>query len=98
MERYLTGFRRGSLSDKTRSMSTAGSLRRFIVAQNITKNSKTCFEIAKGELYKGKKYSHWMWFIFPQLDGLGSSYMSKEYALRGVEEAEQYLQNEILRE
>lgn len=60
-------------------------LARFLEAQ------KGVFETALAELRRGRKSSHWMWFIFPQLDGLGSSAMTRRYALRGLDEAKDYL-------
>ncbi|GHA22215.1 hypothetical protein GCM10007989_17000 [Devosia pacifica] len=48
------------------------------------------------ELRRGQKTSHWMWFVFPQLDGLGSSDMAKRYALKSVHEAAQYLHHPVL--
>ena len=68
------------------------NLKRFIKAQD------DCFEIVYQELKNGKKESHWMWFIFPQLFGLGNSDMAVYYAINGYEEAKSYLENDILRE
>jgi len=48
------------------------------------------------ELRAGAKRSHWMWFVFPQLQGLGHSAMAKRYAITGAAEAEAYLQHEVL--
>ena len=48
------------------------------------------------ELRTGRKRSHWMWFIFPQLAGLGSSAMSRRYAIRNIEEAGEYLRHPML--
>ena len=68
------------------------NLNRFIKAQN------QCFEIVYEELKNGKKESHWMWYIFPQLFGLGKSEMAIYYAINNLEEAKAYLKNDILRE
>ena len=57
------------------------SLDRFLEAQ------ERMYEIALSEIKKGSKRSHWMWFIFPQLRGLGSSKMSYVFGVNGVEEA-----------
>ena len=65
-------------------------LDRFINAQ------REYFENAKQELLDGHKESHWMWFIFPQLKGLGKSSMSEEYGLDGIGEAKAYYRNTIL--
>ena len=66
------------------------NLKRFLEAQT---NS---YENALAELRAGRKRSHWMWFIFPQLQGLGSSEMSKRYAIRDLDEARLYLADPIL--
>ena len=57
------------------------------------------YETAFEEISNGKKESHYMWYIFPQIDGLvkNPSYISKEYAIKDLEEAIQYMQNEYLR-
>lgn len=54
------------------------------------------YPIALRELQEGKKRSHWMWYIFPQLKGLGYSYNSKFYGISGTEEASEYLEDPIL--
>ena len=51
---------------------------------------------ARAELAAGQKRSHWMWYIFPQLRGLGSSPMAQRYAIPGLEEATQYLLHAVL--
>jgi uncharacterized protein (DUF1810 family) len=48
------------------------------------------------ELTKGRKRTHWMWFIFPQLAGLGHSPMAQHYAIRDLDQAKRYLANPIL--
>lgn len=48
------------------------------------------------EVKNGRKEEHWMWFIFPQLKGLGKSFKSKYYGLSGIEEAQDFLNNEYL--
>ena len=68
------------------------NLKRFIKAQN------ECFEYVYEELKSGKKQSHWMWFIFPQLFGLGKSEWSIYYAIKDSKEAKAYLENDLLRE
>jgi uncharacterized protein (DUF1810 family) len=60
-------------------------LGRFLEAQEES------YEKALSELQNGRKRSHWMWFIFPQIDGLGRSDMAKYYAIKSVEEARAYL-------
>jgi uncharacterized protein (DUF1810 family) len=65
-------------------------LTRFVEAQ------RTSYDRALAEIVGGHKRSHWMWYIFPQLDGLGSSAMSRQYAIHSVAEAEAYLRHPIL--
>ncbi|RWY89275.1 DUF1810 domain-containing protein [Rhizobium leguminosarum] len=65
-------------------------LHRFIDAQNGV------YERALLELKAGRKTSHWMWFIFPQIAGLGTSAMAEKYAIRSAEEAADYLADPIL--
>lgn len=66
------------------------NLMRFLDAQN--KMYLTAFS----EIQKGKKHTHWMWFIFPQLKGLGSSDTANYYAIANLKEAEEYLNHPIL--
>lgn len=70
-------------------MNPAG-LDRFVEAQ------KGDYERALDEIRSGRKASHWMWYIFPQIDGLGSSAMAKRYAIRDLAEAEAYLRHPVL--
>jgi len=69
--------------------STAG-LQRFVTAQ------KDDFAIALQEIKAGRKRSHWMWYIFPQIQGLGFSSTSLYYGIIDLEEAKAYLQHPIL--
>ena len=66
-------------------------LRRFESAQN-----QGTYEAAVTELRAGRKASHWMWFIFPQIAGLGHSSMSRTYAISSLSEAEAYLTHPVL--
>jgi uncharacterized protein (DUF1810 family) len=68
----------------------AHRLNRFVQAQEDGYNQ------ALSEIRNGQKRSHWMWYIFPQLDGLGSSSMSKWYSIKSVAEAEAYLVHPVL--
>lgn len=68
------------------------NLQRFIDAQN---NDNT-YGTAMAELRSGRKRSHWIWFIFPQIAGLGHSPMSRFYAITCLDEARAYLDNPIL--
>ena len=54
------------------------------------------FQIALNEIKSGKKKTHWIWFIFPQIKGLGMSKMSKYYGINDLDEAKEYLNHEIL--
>jgi uncharacterized protein (DUF1810 family) len=54
------------------------------------------YELALGEMRAGCKRSHWIWYVFPQVKGLGRSYNARYYALDGVEEARQFLNDEEL--
>ena len=65
-------------------------LDRFVQAQAAS------FDRALAELQSGHKRSHWMWFIFPQLAGLGASALSQHYAIQSLAEAEAYLQHPVL--
>lgn len=67
------------------------NLNRFIDQQ------KTYYDIALKEIKNGYKSSHWMWFIFPQLKGLGTSEMAEYYGLNGIKEAKEYYENKYLR-
>ena len=55
------------------------------------------YDIAYKEIKNGKKTSHWMWYIFPQINGLGKSDISKYYAIKDIEEAKEYFNNEYLK-
>jgi len=68
------------------------NLNRFVAAQNAV-FAQVCAELAAGE-----KHSHWMWFIFPQLRGLGSSPMAQRYAIGSLDEARAYLAHPLLGE
>ena len=54
------------------------------------------YPLALKEIKNGKKVSHWIWFIFPQIRGLGTSEISEYFAINDVKEAKDYLNNEIL--
>ena len=71
-------------------MKTHTSLNRFLDAQ------ATSYEQALSEIKSGRKRSHWMWFIFPQLQGLGYSETARFYAIKDLQEAELYLQHPVL--
>lgn len=66
------------------------NLNRFIEAQ------KNVYPQVLRELKNGKKTSHWMWFIFPQIEGLGYSSTARYYAIKGITEATEYMAHPIL--
>jgi uncharacterized protein (DUF1810 family) len=67
-------------------------LQRFLDAQQHV------YSQALGELMRGQKVSHWMWFIFPQMDGLGQSAMAHRYGIKSQAEARAYLLHQVLGE
>ena len=71
-------------------------LRRFLLAQDGRDGMDTIYERALEELQAGRKETHWMWFIFPQLAGLGSSFMAQKYAIASLDEARAYLAHPVL--
>lgn len=66
------------------------NLARFIDAQRDN------YDRALAEVRRGHKQTHWMWYIFPQLDGLGSSPTAKRYSIKSIEEAKTYLTHPVL--
>lgn len=71
-------------------MQSGSDLERFVEAQNRV------YGQVMQELQAGRKRSHWMWYVFPQLDGLGRSAMAERYALAGIDEARAYLAHPLL--
>ena len=67
-------------------------LERFVTAQD----AGGTYDRALGELRAGRKTSHWMWFVFPQVAGLGRSDTARAYALAGLDEARAYLAHDVL--
>jgi uncharacterized protein (DUF1810 family) len=65
-------------------------LQRFVTAQ------EPVMDRVRAELRRGRKASHWMWFVFPQVAGLGSSPTAQHYALSGLDEARAYLAHPVL--
>jgi uncharacterized protein (DUF1810 family) len=70
----------------------AFDLARFAAAQD----AGGTYDRALGELRRGRKTSHWMWFVFPQLAGLGRSATSRRYAISSLDEALAYLRHPVL--
>jgi len=73
-------------------MNDPHGLERFVSAQDRADT----FATAVAELRTGRKRSHWMWFVFPQIAGLGHSPMSQTYAIASLEEARAYLAHDVL--
>jgi len=71
-------------------MSHAYNLQRFLTAQAPVYNT------VLAELRAGRKSSHWIWFIFPQIAGLGHSAMAQQFAINSLDEAKAYLQHPVL--
>ncbi|HZU42321.1 MAG TPA: DUF1810 domain-containing protein [Terriglobales bacterium] len=71
-------------------MTDPHNLQRFVEAQNPV------YEQVCTELRRGQKNSHWMWFVFPQLRGLGHSEMANKFGIASRQEAEAYLEHSIL--
>ena len=69
-------------------------LQRFVIAQD----ARGTYSSALGELRAGRKVGHWMWFVFPQTTGLGTSELSRRYAISSLEEARRYLAHPVLGE
>lgn len=67
-------------------------LKRFVEAQNPV------YQQVCEELRGGRKRSHWMWFVFPQIEGLGRSFMAQRYAIGSLAEARAYLEHPLLGE
>ena len=74
------------------AMTDPWDLKRFVDAQDPV------WHVVQDELWRGAKRSHWMWFVFPQLAGLGRSATAARYAISGIGEAEAYLAHPLLRE
>lgn len=68
----------------------SAKLNRFVAAQEAD------YERALAEIVAGRKRTHWMWYIFPQIDGLGFSSISRRFSIKGVEEAKAYLDHPVL--
>lgn len=73
-------------------MSSAYDLERFVAAQD----RNGTYESAVTELKAGRKTGHWMWFVFPQIAGLGHSAISRRYAIGSLGEARAYLEHPVL--
>jgi uncharacterized protein (DUF1810 family) len=77
-------------SQESRSPDDPYNLSRFVQAQEAD------YQQALSEIRSGRKHTHWMWYIFPQIDGLAFSSTSKYYSIRSIEEGKAYLEHPIL--
>jgi len=75
-----------------KAVSHSYDLERFVDAQD----ANGTYERAVDELRRGRKTSHWMWFVFPQIAGLGRSDMSRRFAISSLDEAKAYLEHPVL--
>jgi uncharacterized protein (DUF1810 family) len=73
-----------------KSMDAETGLKRFIDAQ------REDYAIALSEIKNGRKVTHWMWYIFPQIRGLGFSEISGYYAIKNIREADEFLKHPVL--
>jgi uncharacterized protein (DUF1810 family) len=73
-----------------RAVTTSFDLDRFVTAQAGS------YDAALAEIMRGAKRGHWMWYIFPQIDGLGRSDTARYYAIRSIDEARAYLAHPLL--
>ncbi len=80
------------MTQETERMPDIFDLERFVVAQD----AGGTYDVALGELRAGRKRTHWMWFVFPQVLGLGRSAMARRYALSGCVEGRAYLAHPVL--
>ena len=67
-------------------------------AEKFLRAQEYSYQTALSEIRNGQKQSHWIWYIFPQLAGLGRSGMSREYGLNDLRDTKEYLANPVLRE
>ena len=88
----LLGARRsqGEKASQALPMNDAYNLHRFLTAQ------ESVYDTVVAELRAGRKSSHWIWFIFPQIAGLGHSAMAQQFAIASLDEAKAYLQHSVL--
>ena len=74
-------------------MSTEGTARDPYDLARFVRAQEHDYEQAMSEIRSGRKRSHWMWYIFPQFDGLGFSSTSRQYSIKSLAEAEAYLRH-----
>jgi uncharacterized protein (DUF1810 family) len=91
----------GGIQDMS-STRAKGDLSAFHLAQSGQRISRwharmPSYEQARAQIYKGRKRGHWIWYIFPQIKGLGFSFMSRHFAIYDLDEAVKYLKDDKLR-
>jgi uncharacterized protein (DUF1810 family) len=84
----MIAFRRRR--ERSSDVNDPHDLQRFVDAQDAV------YDRVLAELRAGRKTSHWMWFVFPQIAGLGNSSMAQRFAIASLEEARAYLAHEVL--
>ena len=89
-DRWFQTRYKDSKSNGGRKVDEAQSLSRFVRAQ------ENVIATVRDELRRGQKITHWMWFIFPQVSGLGSSAMAARYAINSIDEAKAYADHPVL--
>ena len=77
-------------SVRSNAVTQSEGVERFVSAQ------KGIWDVVLSELQAGEKRGHWMWYIFPQIIGLGCSYMARRYAIQDIAEAREYLSHPVL--
>ena len=84
-------MRIGGMGSMTKEMQKDSyNLQRFVEAQ------EEMYAVALKEIKQAGKYNHWMWFIFPQIAGLGSSYYAQKYSISSLDEARAYISHPVL--
>lgn len=86
----MRSWRAARVEEEDMTTADPYELIRFVAAQ------EGAYAAVLNELGRGRKEAHWMWFIFPQIVGLGNSVMAERYAISGVDEARAYLAHPIL--
>lgn len=70
----------------------------FDVNKFLNAQDSGVYELALKEIKSGRKMSHWMWYVFPQISGLGWSWMAQKYEIPSIKDAKEYFANDVLRE
>src|SRR4051812_4442819 len=82
--------RRPAMAGEPETAADPHELSRFVAAQADD------YDQALAEITCGRKTSHWMWYVFPQVEGLGFSSMSRRYSIKSLDEARAYLDHPVL--